>query len=317
MMPVPSDYFTATKEFKEAVKSIQLGDFMGASRKLADILAGSQQNIQPISQQSTNLQINTLLNLATCYLRLGLFQDSKNIVDKLATPDHLLSVSIGHKNFGQLAELFSKLEDGFCENPKKKINFQINDVDVEILYLRRGIKQMEKHNYILAVKMLEIGLTKDNVSIKKEIKHIIQLVQVNLAKCYISLKIPQKAKDIISPLLIPDEYFSVSIKDNLFLEVSRLKSHLFNVKNPTAADFLQPVGMDYIFDGVKSNCLYGILCLSKNSSTSEIKHSYHELTKMLHPDKGGNDKLMQENLRGDTPYSAKIWQKYAAVGSYS
>ncbi|KNZ50660.1 dnaJ domain protein [Puccinia sorghi] len=261
------------QQYTQAVDLLESGSVRLAIPILKSMLLDDNTDAKKIQLDPTlrNVLIKASIKLATAYRILSLPKEAKMTLDQVLHPNSRLYINYGHNLFGELAIIFASVKDDLASQKIRKIQQIISETEFKSLYLGK---------FAGALMLLQAALCEINDPALLSWQSLKQLyIEVLLDKvcCHLTLRSLPEAESVLKILRASERSLSLTFNNPNMLE--SLFNDVPSVYNDTIAFFPE--------------CCYQTLCVPPYSSIETIQSSFRTLSKILHPDKGGDTGLMQ------------------------
>ncbi|PLW46891.1 hypothetical protein PCANC_06568 [Puccinia coronata f. sp. avenae] len=297
------------QQYVQAVDLIESGSVKDAIPILENFLSNDDMDVRKtrLDPSLHNVLVKASIKLATAYHRLSLSKKAKMILDQILLPNSRLYVDYGHNLFGELSVIYASVVKGELES--KRIPKITSETEFKILYVesclsRLGRQLMKLGKFAPALTIFQTSLNEVNDRVafssysSKQMYIEILLDQVH---CHLALGLLSEAKSVLNVLQASERSLSLTFSNPKFLQIVKLRAAIEHCNLKSTNGILQShfndIPADYD-DAIASSpeCCFQTLCVPPDSSIETIRSSFRTLTKIIHPDKGGDTNLMQRLL---------------------
>jgi len=298
------------QKYNHAVDLIESGSIQQAVPILKSLLADHDTDgrTDQLDPSNHNVLIKASIKLATAYRILSRPSEALETLEYLFLPNQKLYISFGHNLFGEAAVIYAHAKD---ELTRQKESKTISKTEFRIRYVetclcRMGREFMKLGKYAPALKLFDASICEakrhgDDGLSSHSLKQIYIQALLDSIRCHLALQSPSDAKSILYTLNASERSLSLTYNNPKFMEMVRLAAIVDSWNSNPATDIAQRLPEDSAGaydEGVAYHpeCFYQALCILPDSSTDIINSSFRILSRIIHPDKGGDTGIMQKLL---------------------
>jgi len=307
------------QKYNQAADLIEHGSTVEAVQTLHSLLndddAYSRNNA--LSPSVHHVLIKASIKLATAYWDLSQPEEALVTLNQIFLPNERLYISYGHNLFGEASVIYSIVRNGLRN---KKTTTISRGAEFRYLYVGSclswtGHELAKLGNYASALILFESAVHEAEkygspIAVSSyPFKQLYIQAHLDLTRCHMALGSLSNAKLTLNTLRSSERSLSLTYNHPKFVEMvgltTALENWASNSSNSISQSLFQNIrgaydgGMRQAYDGgIRQfpECCYQILCVTQDSSAQVIQSSFRNLSKILHPDKGGDTGLMQRLL---------------------